>query len=131
MNITNTAHNTKLKDIVNSLLSANEMTDDILLALYAIYDKTLSESLQIIDKQMIVKYIFKPSNRSFYVVNGHQKDSKYLCLLDGDYCGCPAFRNSSPKSDFSYCKHQLASKLTEMMNDKSVTTLSDRLQITV
>ncbi|GAM21328.1 hypothetical protein SAMD00019534_045030 [Acytostelium subglobosum LB1] len=108
----------KLRDIVDEILQTKDLNDDVLLTLSSIFHQTLFDSLQIIDKKMIIRYVFQPSNRSFYVING-TKDTKYLCLLEGDYCSCPSFNFSV------LCKHQLAAKIAEALGNATVVEFGD------
>ncbi|EGG17775.1 hypothetical protein DFA_08774 [Cavenderia fasciculata] len=106
----------KLIDIVDDLLKADRpLSDDTLICLYSIFNKTVFSSLQLVDNDSISKYIFFPSNRSIYVVDG-RKGTKYMCLLDANYCSCPSFGfNVLSKQDSIYCKHQIASLIGEIL----------------
>lgn len=45
--------------------------------------------MMIVDKNLITKYVCKPSGLSFYVVDS-SKSGKYFCLPDS-YCSCTNF----------------------------------------
>ncbi|EGC34527.1 hypothetical protein DICPUDRAFT_153265 [Dictyostelium purpureum] len=94
INFNSNKYNTvKLTDVLKNIFQNNKgntITEETLLSLYYIFDQSIIASLEILDKELIRKYKFLPSERSFYVIEG-RKGSKHMCLIDGDYCSCPSF----------------------------------------
>ncbi|KAM9991488.1 hypothetical protein ACTFIZ_004897 [Dictyostelium cf. discoideum] len=142
----NNKNTVKLLDILKIIFENNKtntISEETLLSLYYIFDQTIFASLELIDKELITKYVFQPSNRYFYVVEG-RKGAKYMCLIQGDYCSCPSFNFSVLlKSDSVYighftntdlflkshytlqCKHQISSILAEIISNVKVTEFDD------
>ncbi|EAL73499.1 hypothetical protein DDB_G0268092 [Dictyostelium discoideum AX4] len=125
---TSNKNTVKLLDILKIIFENNKtntISEETLLSLYYIFDQTIFASLELIDKELITKYVFQPSNRYFYVVEG-RKGAKYMCLIQGDYCSCPSFNFSVLlKSDSVYCKHQISSILAEIISNVKVIEFDD------
>ncbi|KAK5576393.1 hypothetical protein RB653_007535 [Dictyostelium firmibasis] len=125
---TNNKNTVKLVDILKTIFENNKtntITEETLLSLYYIFDQTIFASLEIIDKELITKYVFLPSDRYFYVIEG-RKGAKYMCLIQGDYCSCPSFNFSVLlKSDSVYCKHQISSILAEIISNVKAVQFDD------
>jgi len=123
----------QLVEIIKHVFKNNQsniINEDTLLSLYSIFGKPLFASLDILDNNLISLYVFLPSKRYFYVIEG-RKGAKYMCLLKGDYCSCPSFNYSVLlKSDSLYCKHQVSAFLAEILSNAPCLEFDDSEYIT-
>lgn len=80
-------------------------TRGLLKALRVAFDVRVDPTLTLIEKRKVQKYVFKPSGRTIWTVNGH------LIYDVVGYCHC---ENFFFKFDTGYiCHHILAQKLAE------------------
>ena len=76
-------------------------------------------------KQLVIKYIFFPSNYTIWVIQG-QKD-KYIIYPDV-FCECKAFLLESiyRKKKFIPCKHLVAQKIAQVLNKYQEKRITDK-----
>ncbi|CAG2160856.1 unnamed protein product [Oppiella nova] len=73
------------------------------------------------------------SHRVIFEVESNDKKSKttpnrYFCLIDANYCSCDAFRKGVMNDTILWCKHLLASKLSNAMKSyKTVVTSHEKM----
>ncbi|GMH39189.1 hypothetical protein BSKO_07087 [Bryopsis sp. KO-2023] len=90
-----------------------ELTDDQLYCLEAILAGNFERSLELIDKGKIQCYVGKESGRRIFQVKG--KSASYT-VFPKHYCSCQSyFYSVFVRSDSTYCKHQLATRLADAL----------------
>jgi len=117
-----------LNNASNVLLQAAEVvktsgafTENILLALNAVFGPTFIDALELLDKRSINEIISPTSNRRLYQVRG-TSGINYIILPNTWRCSCPAFvQNTMLSNESITCKHILATKLIEVFEQASST----------
>ena len=121
-----------LKPVVEQLLTEvrreksenGELSDDLLSALYAVFQQPLLNALDIIDRESVTRCVC-PTGRELYQVQG-SGSKVYICLTTSNYCSCPSFVYSTIiKEDSILCKHQLAVHLAGAMQCYKKIEVSD------
>ena len=74
-------------------------------------------------KRGIIKYIYKPSNRTVWTAQGENQEHLIYPKL---YCSCQDFyKNVVIKKKRKFCKHILAQVISEALNQFKIVTLED------
>jgi len=93
--------------------------------LYFLFGPKAAAALDILDKNLCVCIVAKPSNRRFCQVSaGKGQKEKYLCSQN--YCLCADFEYSVlMKRNELFCKHQLAFLLGEALDKCTLKEVAD------
>jgi len=111
-----------LINIQDKVKEKQKIDDDIIQDLESIYPNISVKILEVIDRG-IVKYIYKPSNRTLWIVLGGNKE--YL-IYPKLYCGCNDFyKNVVINKTRFFCKHLLAQVICEALNKFKEIELED------
>jgi len=74
-------------------------------------------------KRGIIKYIYKPSNRTVWTAQGENQEHLIYPKL---YCSCQDFyKNVVIKKKRKFCKHILAQVISEALNQFKIVSLDD------
>jgi predicted nucleic acid-binding Zn finger protein len=78
----------------------------------------------LIDKKL-VKYIFRPSGRAKWIVEGGKRD--YMILKAAGYCECPDLYYGVVYGKAQGCQHLITQRLGEALGDYIVREVEDSL----
>ena len=110
-----------IDNALNVVKTSGAFTENILLALNAVFGPTFIDALELLDKRSINEIISQTSNRRLYQVRG-TSGINYIILPNTWRCSCPAFVQKTMLSNESItCKHILATKLIEVFEQASST----------
>lgn len=101
------------------------LTDELLFALQFVFQAPLLPALDLIDRKSVT-LIRCPSGRKVYQVSG-SSGTPYTCFATSSFCSCPAYKFSVLKrGDTVMCKHLLAIRLSESMEEFKQYDVSDQ-----
>jgi len=109
-------------DVLRSLELIKEVSKSQLVALYEVFGPRLQKALEIFHTKEVVKYVFKPSGRYQWVVEGKED---YLIYEKAPYCSCDDFFISVMNGEAEACKHLIAQKMAEITGWHRVVTKPD------
>ena len=87
-----------------------------------IFGERFVDAWSLIVNRKVKKYVFSPSGRKYWTVEG--KDCEYLILPASGFCSCLDFYHKTTDSG-SPCKHLLARRLAETLFDYHVQEVED------
>jgi predicted nucleic acid-binding Zn finger protein len=85
-------------------LSGKNLTD-----LYDLFGQRFTKALETLKENRVKKYIFKPSNRSVWIVVGRERD--YLIMAEAEFCTCDDFYFRVLDKKIHLCYHLIAQKI--------------------
>jgi len=86
---------------------------------------TLSNAMDILDKNLVKQVKATPSGRVFYMVAGSRKDHPHAVFANS-FCSCPSFLHSVVnKKETIFCKHSLAVQFAHAMGKYTVEEVTD------
>lgn len=99
-------------DVLRSLELVKEISKSHLITLHDVFGSRVQRALEIFHAKQVVKYVFKPSGRIQWLVEG--KESDYLIYEKAPYCSCQDFFVSVINGEAEACKHLIAQKMAEV-----------------
>ena len=85
-------------------LSGKNLTD-----LYDLFGQRFTKALEALKENRVKKYIFKPSNRTVWIVVGRERD--YLIMPEAEFCTCDDFYFRVLDRKIHLCYHLIAQKI--------------------
>lgn len=110
-------------DVLRSLELIKGTSKSQLVTLYDVFGPRVQRALEILHAKQVVKYVFKPSGRVLWLVEG--KESDYLIYEKAPYCSCQDFYVSVINGEAEACKHLIAQKMAEITGWHRVVTKPD------
>jgi len=107
-----------LDDVCKEVKERKRITGDDVIRLSKIYGKRLELSLKVLREGRVKKYVFKPSQRTVWVVVGRELD--YQVIPSADFCTCDDFYFRVINKEVRLCYHLLAQKLAEAVGEYEV-----------
>lgn len=101
----------EFKDILASTAGFN--IDEKIRILRRILGVRLDEALKVVRQDKVRKYVFRPSGRSVWVVEG--REGAYEVVPEAPYCGCDDFYFRVLNGEIPLCYHLIAQGLAEAM----------------
>ncbi|MHA1480365.1 MAG: hypothetical protein ACTSQZ_02935 [Candidatus Thorarchaeota archaeon] len=104
-------------------LSKEELTQNDIEHFKQKYGKRFVRALRSVEEKRVLKYIFKPSSSTTWIVRGRRRE--YLVIPE-TYCTCRSFYQEVVISrEAKMCYHLLAQKIAEIRNLHLVIESSD------
>jgi predicted nucleic acid-binding Zn finger protein len=85
-------------------LSGKNLTD-----LYDLFGQRFTKALEALKENRVKKYVFKPSNRTVWIVVGRERD--YLIMPEAEFCTCDDFYFRVLDKKIHLCYHLIAQKI--------------------
>jgi predicted nucleic acid-binding Zn finger protein len=101
-----------------------ELSNDDQALLLHFFRNRFTNALDAITHRRVHKYVFTPSNRVIWSVEG--KNQAYQILPSAPFCACNDFYFRVINREIFLCYHLLAFKLAHVLNQYIVTVKSDR-----
>ena len=101
-----------------------ELSNDDQTLLLHLFRNRFTKALDAITHHRVHKYVFTPSNRVIWSVEG--KTQAYQILPSAPFCACNDFYFRVINREIFLCYHLLAFKLAHVLNQYIVTVKSDR-----
>lgn len=101
-------------DNLNSICKAAKKEDKLsgknLTALYDLFGQRFTKALEALKENRVKKYVFKPSNRTVWIVVGRERD--YLVMAEAEFCTCDDFYFRVLDKKIHLCYHLIAQKIS-------------------
>jgi len=112
------------KDKNNSIMALKNITiDSDPSELAKIYGPRSNRAWELLKSRKIIKYIFRPSGRIRWIVEGRGRE--YLILPYTKYCDCDDFYFGVVYGESLACQHLIAHSLAVTLNDYKVKAVAD------
>lgn len=85
-------------------LSGKNLTE-----LYDLFGQRFTKALEALKENRVKKYVFKPSNRTVWIVVGRERD--YLIMPEAEFCTCDDFYFRVLDKKVHLCYHLIAQKI--------------------
>lgn len=109
------------KDTINSLNQINLTSNPA--ELVKIFGHRFNSGWDLLKKRKITKLIFHPSRRVIWIVKG--KERQHHILPNAKYCDCEDFLFGIVYGRSLACRHLVAQRLAEVLNDFNMETIDD------
>jgi predicted nucleic acid-binding Zn finger protein len=96
-----------------------------LTALYDIFGQRFTKALEALKENRVKKYIFKPSNRTVWIVVGRERD--YLIMPEAEFCTCDDFYFRVLDRRIHLCYHLIAQKIARNIGWYEIIEENDEL----
>ncbi|BBN19666.1 zinc finger SWIM domain-containing protein 7 [Marchantia polymorpha subsp. ruderalis] len=102
------------------------LTDDQILALHFLFNKTLDKAVRIIEQGGVYRLVAEPSRREVFQVMGNPKENQHYVCFPEHFCSCHAFFfDIVSRGHQICCKHQLAARLAAALQVFKPITVTD------
>lgn len=99
-----------LNDICRAAKSEGKLSGKSLTNLYDLFGQRFTKALEALKENRVKKYIFKPSNRTVWIVIGRERD--YLIMPEAEFCTCDDFYFRVLDRKIHICYHLIAQKIS-------------------
>jgi predicted nucleic acid-binding Zn finger protein len=100
-------------DVLNTICKAAKKDAKIsgksLTALYELFGQRFTKALGALKENRVKKYVFKPSDRTVWIVIGRERD--YLIIAEAEFCMCDDFYFRVLDKKIHLCYHLIAQKI--------------------
>ena len=113
-------------EVLARITAAGAVTDELLAALYCLFDKHLAKALQIVDQGGVFCFVGERSGRRAIQVHGQSGEAYAVC--PAHYCSCQAFFfDVVSRAEAPACKHQLAARLAAALGKQRTSTVREEV----
>jgi predicted nucleic acid-binding Zn finger protein len=112
-----------LSKICNELRTKGELSSKESLNSVKLFRKRYDDAINLVDENCIKKYIFKPSRRILWVVEGRKK--AYQIFPETNFCSCDDYYFRVMKFEKDLCYHLIAQKIAEALSKYQKMEMSD------
>ncbi|MCW3975689.1 MAG: hypothetical protein NWE86_05550 [Candidatus Bathyarchaeota archaeon] len=112
-----------LSKICDELRTKGELSSKASLRSVKHFRKRYDDAINLVDVNCIKKYIFKPSRRIIWVVEGRKKE--YQIFPETNFCSCDDYYFRVMKFEKDLCYHLVAQKIAEALNKYQKMEMSD------
>lgn len=104
-------------DVLNSVCKAaraeDKLTGKNLTRLYEVFGQRFTKAFEALKENRVKRYVFKPSDRTVWVVVGKERD--YLILAQAEFCTCDDFYFRVMDREVHLCYHLIAQKIAKVL----------------
>ena len=93
--------------------------------LYDLFGQRFTKALEALKENRVKKYVFKPSNRTVWIVVGRERD--YLIMAEAEFCTCDDFYFRVLDKKIHLCYHLIAQKISRNLGWFEVIDENDEL----
>ena len=87
-------------------LSGKNLTD-----LFDLFGQRFTKALEALKENRVKKYMFRPSNRTVWIVVGRERD--YLIMAEAEFCTCDDFYFRVLDKKIHLCYHLISQKIAK------------------
>ena len=98
-----------LNAICRDAKSDGKLSGKSLTSLYDLFGQRFTKALEALKENRVKKYVFKPSNRTVWIVIGRERD--YLLMPEAEFCTCDDFYFRVLDRKIHLCYHLIAQKI--------------------
>ena len=99
-----------LNAICRDAKSDGKLSGKSLTGLYDLFGQRFTKALEALKENRVKKYVFKPSNRTVWIVIGRERD--YLLMPEAEFCTCDDFYFRVLDRKIHLCYHLIAQKIS-------------------
>lgn len=121
----NAAELDTLNSICRQAKAEGKLSGNSLTTLYDLFGQRFTKALDALKENRVKKYIFKPSNRTAWIVIGRERD--YLLMPEAEFCTCDDFYFRVLDKQVHLCYHLIAQKIARNLNWYQVIDTNDEL----
>ena len=99
-----------LNAICRDAKSDGKLSGKSLTVLYDLFGQRFTKALEALKENRVKKYVFKPSNRTVWIVIGRERD--YLLMPEAEFCTCDDFYFRVLDRKIHLCYHLIAQKIS-------------------
>ena len=103
-----------LNTICRAAKSDGKLSGKSLTSLYDLFGQRFTNALEALKENRVKKYIFKPSNRTVWIVIGRERD--YLIMPEAEFCSCDDFYFRVLDRKIHLCYHLIAQKISRNLD---------------
>jgi predicted nucleic acid-binding Zn finger protein len=100
-----------LNHICKEAKTHGKLTGKNLTELYEVFGQRFIKALEALKENRVKKYVFKPTNRTVWIVVGKERD--YLIMPEAEFCTCDDFYFRVLDRQVHLCYHLIAQKLAK------------------
>jgi predicted nucleic acid-binding Zn finger protein len=116
-------------DTLNAICKDAKKEDKLsgknLTALYDLFGQRFTKALEALKENRVKKYVFKPSNRTVWIVVGRERD--YLIMAEAEFCTCDDFYFRVLDKKIHLCYHLIAQKVARNLDWYEVIEETDEI----
>jgi predicted nucleic acid-binding Zn finger protein len=116
-------------DTLNAICKGAKKEDKLsgknLTALYDLFGQRFTKALEALKENRVKKYVFKPSNRTVWIVVGRERD--YLIMAEAEFCTCDDFYFRVLDKKIHLCYHLIAQKVARNLDWYEVIEETDEI----
>lgn len=98
-----------LNKICQSAKKEGKLSGKNLTELYELFGQRFTKALDALKENRVKKYVFRPSNRTVWIVIGKERD--YLLMPEAEFCTCSDFYFRVLDCKVHLCYHLIAQKI--------------------
>ena len=98
-----------LNKVCKTAKTEGKLSGKNLTELYDLFGQRFTKALEALKENRVKKYIFKPSNRTIWIVVGRERD--YLIMPEAEFCTCDDFYFRVLDKKVHLCYHLIAQKI--------------------
>ena len=113
-----------LSEICKELRSSGKISKNENIASLKILERRFKEAINLANRRRVKKYIFKPSNRAIWIIQGRKKE--YQVFPETNFCSCDDYYYRVMKLEKELCYHLIAQKIAEALDKHELGELPDK-----
>ena len=103
-----------LKEICGEAKVKGQLSEDQLAILKSVFGQRFINAWEAVEDARVKRYVFKPSDRTVWVVVGKERD--YLIMAQAEFCTCDDFYFRVMEREVHMCYHLIAQKLANALS---------------
>jgi len=92
----------------------DKLTGKNLTKLYDVFGQRFTKAFEALKENRVKRYVFKPSDRTVWVVVGKERD--YLIMAQAEFCTCDDFYFRVLDREVHLCYHLIAQKIAKALD---------------
>ena len=100
-----------LNKICRTAKTEGKLSGKNLTQLYDLFGQRFTKALEALKENRVKRYVFKPSNRTVWIVVGRERD--YLIMPEAEFCTCDDFYFRVLDKKVHMCYHLLTQKIAQ------------------
>ncbi|MCW4006822.1 MAG: hypothetical protein NWF04_09585 [Candidatus Bathyarchaeota archaeon] len=129
MSNNNAAELDTLNSICRQAKAEGKLSGTSLTALYDLFGARFTKALEALKENRVKKYVFKPSNKTAWIVIGRERE--YLLMPEAEFCTCDDFYFRVLDKQVHLCYHLIAQKIARNLNWYQIIDTPDQLYPTL
>jgi len=108
----------------NEIRSTARLSEKTRIKLFKLFSKRFENAMNLVDKNRVKKYMFKPSGRVIWTVLGRK--GEYQVIPETNFCNCDDYYFRVIDREKTLCYHIIAQRFAEALGRYTIKKLPDR-----